>query len=77
MRELNINEIALVSGGDVGDATVAGGIAGATAGYRIAQGTLWGARVGGVVGPAGIFVGGLLGAIAAFTTYQVAVSFAN
>jgi len=74
MRELTEREIALVSGGDAGDSTVAGGIAGATGGYRYAKATFTGARIGSAAGPVGAVVGGVLGAATAYFTYEIATS---
>ena len=54
MRTLNENEIESVSGGDRGDAAVAGAIAGGALG----------AKLGSVAGPAGAVLGGISGGIA-------------
>ena len=53
MRTLTVNEIETVSGGDRGDAAVAGAIA-------VGAG---GAKLGSAAGPAGAVLGGVAGAI--------------
>jgi hypothetical protein len=66
VRELSVDEIGHVSGGDRGDAAVAGSIFGAGLGGAAArgavQGASWGARLGVFGGPVGAVVGGVAGA---------------
>ena len=70
VRELDRNEIELVTGADRGDAAVAGVIFGAGAGAvgvrGAIQGASWGARLGAFGGPVGLIVGGVVGGVAGY-----------
>ncbi|MBQ5947815.1 hypothetical protein [Massilia sp. ST3] len=72
MQVLTFEEISMVSGGDRDDATVAGGIAGGTAGWHaFARGGALGMRLGVAAGPVGMAGGIILGAGAAFLIYKI------
>ncbi|UTH75444.1 hypothetical protein [Chromobacterium sp. IIBBL 290-4] len=73
MQELNANEVCMVGGGDRGDATVAGAIAGGTAGASFVRGAAWGARLGAWGGPLGMVGGAILGGGAAYIVYKQAL----
>lgn len=74
MQALTINEISMVSGGDRGDATVAGSIAGGTAGWHaIARGSSLGMRLGGFAGPVGMAGGIVLGGLGGYLIYRISV----
>lgn len=73
IRELSPEELVCVSGGDRGDSTVAGAIAGAGAGWRVANGASWGARLGAFAGPVGMVGGGLIGGTSAYFIYRFAM----
>jgi len=77
IQELSFDEVARISGGDIGDSTVAGTFAGAGAGWRIARGASWGARLGAFAGPVGAVVGGLGGGVIAFAIYRYSSERAN
>lgn len=73
MQELNMMEISLVGGSDRGDATVAGAIAGATAGTYVLRGGTIGFRLGALAGPLGALAGGIAGAAGAYILYTISV----
>jgi hypothetical protein len=72
VRELTVEEIDWVGGGDRGDATVAGVFAGGAAGWNIVRGASWGARLGAFAGPAGFVFGGILGGGLAYAVHMIA-----
>ncbi|QIO05787.1 lactococcin A1 precursor [Acinetobacter shaoyimingii] len=63
-------ELELVSGGDRGDAAVAGMIAGGAGGATL-RGASWGARLGAFAGPVGAVAGGVGGALVGAGVYQL------
>ena len=75
MRELTLNEMALVSGGDRGDATaggaVAGGVAGGGAAAAVARAAGVGAMRGVGLGVAGIVGGAILFGGIAWIAYEI------
>ena len=74
MQALTFDEISMVSGGDRGDASVAGAIAGGTAGWHaIARGGALGMRLGAFADPLGMAGGMVLGAGGGFLLYKLAV----
>lgn len=72
MRQINCDEVVMVSGGDRGDAAVAGAIAGGMLGYgaAAARGASYGVRAGAFFGPVGAIGGGLLGMVVAVAIYD-------
>lgn len=70
MHVLSDDELAMVSGGDRGDAAVAGMIAGGVGGASL-RGASWGVRLGAFAGPVGVVAGGVGGALAGAAVYQI------
>lgn len=74
MQVLTLEEVDMVSGGDRGDATVAGAIAGGTAGFNaIARGSALGVRLGALAGPLGIAGGLIIGGAGGYLLYRISV----
>lgn len=76
MQELSINEISLVSGGDRGDSSAGGAVAGGLAGggfaVSVARAAGMGALRGMGLGVAGIVGGAIIFGSIAYITYKVA-----
>jgi hypothetical protein len=61
MRELTVEELRLVAGGDEACAAAMGAFSGGAAGWTLMRSTAWGVRIGMLGGPAGALAGGTIG----------------
>lgn len=71
MKELSFSQVEQVSGGDRGDAAVAGMLVMGTGGWHAVKGASWGARLGAAAGPVGAIAGGALGAVTGAVVYTI------